>query len=193
MRRVGLLGGSFNPPHICHVLLSEYILETTDVEEVWWVPVHRHAFDKDADLAAWEDRLAMCEAVAADRPRIHVEAIEARLSPPSYTIHTVTALRNDHPEVRFVWIAGSDLLVELHRWHRWDELRAVLDFVVVGRGDETAVAPGGANIDLRDFALPDVSSSEVRRLLRSGDVSAAHRLVPSAVAAWLAAHPGTYR
>jgi nicotinate-nucleotide adenylyltransferase len=188
--RVGLLGGSFNPPHVCHVLSSVYWLETADLSEVWWLPVFEHAFDKGRTLAPWADRLAMCEAAVAPWPRLRVDPVESTLTPPSRTLLTVNALRERHPDVDFAWILGSDLLDELPRWHRWDELRDAVDFLVLGRGPGRAPPPLG-RFDVRDFALPDVSSSAIRRDLAAGrDV---RDRLPAGVAAWLAEHPELYR
>ncbi|MCO4773265.1 MAG: nicotinate (nicotinamide) nucleotide adenylyltransferase [Deltaproteobacteria bacterium] len=192
-RRVALLGGSFNPPHICHVLMSVYLLETVGIDEVWWLPVHRHAFAKDAVLRPFEHRLAMCREVAEPYPGVRVDDIERWLAPPSYTFDTVAALRAAHEDCTFSWLIGSDILPELHLWHRWTELREQLRFVVVGRG--TAVhpedLPDGGEFVVRDFALPDVSSSAIRSGLADGaDVS---DVVPRAVTDYLAAHPELYR
>ncbi len=177
---------------MCHLLASLYLLETTDLDAVWWVPVHRHAFAKDRNLACWDHRLAMCEAVAADHPRIRVEPIERTLGARSYTVDTVAALRGRHPGVSFSWVIGTDLLPELPRWHRWSELRDLLRFIVLGRGApiDPAALPEGGEFVLRDFHLPDISSSAVRRARRAGEPVDA--LVPSAVRAYLAEHPDLY-
>ncbi len=192
-QRVGLFGGSFNPPHVCHLLASLYLLETTDLDAVWWVPVHKHAFEKDRNLACWDHRLALCEAVAADHSNLHVEPIERTLGRKSYTFDTVNALRARHPNTSFSWIVGADLLPELHLWHRWEELRGVLRFVVLGRGAPTDPAglPPGGDFVIRDFHLPDISSTQVRKALRAGDPVDA--LVPSAVRRFLQEHPELYR
>ncbi len=118
LRRVALLGGSFNPPHICHVLLSVYLLETVDVDEVWWLPVYRHAFAKDSTLRPFKDRLAMCERVVAGYEGIKVDDTERWLKPPSYTFDTICSLRTAHKDCAFSWLIGSDILPDLHRWHR---------------------------------------------------------------------------
>ena len=186
---IGLFGGSFNPPHVCHLLSSIYLLETGDFDEVWWLPVHVHAFAKDCELAPWEHRLAMCEAVARDHRRLRVEPIEAELGPRSYTIDTVTELRRRHPEHEFGWIIGSDLLPELHRWHRWRELRELVTFYVVGRGEGQIELPPGGRFVVREMWLPDISSTGIRELLRSGDLAAARPSLPRAVARYLANHP----
>jgi nicotinate-nucleotide adenylyltransferase len=191
-QRVGLLGGSFNPPHVCHLLASIYLLETTDLDAIRWVPVHRHAFAKDQGLASWDHRLAMCRAVAAEHPGISVDPIECTLGPTSYTIDTLTALHSAHPGVTFSWIVGADILPELHRWHRWHELREMVQFVVLGRGAPTdpALLPPGGRFVLRDFHLPDVSSSQVRAAKRAGE--SVDALVPAAIRRYLQENPELY-
>jgi len=177
---------------VCHLLASLYLLETTDLDAVWWVPVHRHAFEKDRELACWDHRLAMCEAVADDHPRLRVEPIERTLGAKSYTYDTITALQSRHPDTEFSWVIGTDILPDLPRWHRWAELRDVLRFIVLGRGApvDPASLPDGGRFVLRDFHLPDISSSQVRRVRRAGDPVDA--LVPAAVRAYLAEHPDLY-
>ena len=168
-------------------------METTDLQEIWWLPVHRHAFDKDRELAPFAERVAMCEAVAAQVSGIRVDPIESQLGARSWTIDTVTALRSRHPGVEFSWVIGSDLLGELPLWSRWNELREVLRFLVLGRGqlvDEEALPVGGC-FEVRDFQLPDVSSSQVRAALREGRET--RHLVPAAVFDYLLEHPGLYR
>lgn len=190
-RRIGLLGGSFNPPHVCHVLASVYWLETADLDAVWWLPVHRHAFAKDRGLAPFADRLDLARAAVAPWPRIEVDPIEASLEAPSYTIRTVEALRAAHPDCAFSWLAGADILPELPLWHRWPELRDALRFLVIGRAGHAAEVPDGADVVLREFPLPDVSSTAIRDALRAGeDVST---LVPAGVSALLAERPELYR
>ena len=189
---IGLFGGSFNPPHVCHLLSSIYLLETGDFDEVWWLPVHVHAFTKDSELVSWEHRLAMCEAVATGHPRLRVEPIEAELGARSYTIDTVTELKRRHPDRDFGWIIGSDLLPELPRWQRWDELRELITFYVVGRGEDRVELPVGGRFVVREMWLPDVSSTGIRRLLRDGDLAAARPSLPRAAARYLARNPSLY-
>lgn len=191
--KVGVFGGSFNPPHICHLLASQYLLETTDLEAIWWVPVHHHAFDKNRHLAPWAHRTAMCEAVVTNRPGLRVDSVEADLGERSWTIDTIAALRERNPGVEFSWIIGSDLLPELPQWSRWEELRELVRFVVLGRGSPASAAelPEGGSFLVRDFHLPDISSSVVRELLAAGED--VRHLVPAAVSAYLEANPGLYR
>ena len=110
--RVALFGGSFNPPHVAHQLVALYVLETAPVDALWFVPAFEHAFGKP--LAAFEDRLAMCElAAAALGPRAQVSDVERALGGRSLTLRTVRRLTELHPEHAFSLVIGSDLTGEV--------------------------------------------------------------------------------
>jgi nicotinate-nucleotide adenylyltransferase len=170
--RVALFGGSFNPPHVAHQLAALYVLETAPVDALWFVPAHEHAFGKP--LAAFEDRLAMCElAAAALGPRVRVSDVERALGGRSLTLRTVRRLTELHPEHAFSLVIGSDLLAEVAKWYGADELQRTVPFIVVGRPGATPA--GGAPA----ITLPDVSSTAVRAALAAG--KPAEALVPRAV------------
>lgn len=179
--RVALFGGSFNPPHVGHQLAALWVLETQPVDALWFVPCARHAFDKP--LAPFADRVRMCElAVASLGPRARVEPIEATLAGPSRTLVTVEALAARDPVARFSLVVGSDLVPELPTWHRAQELLARVPCIVVPRA--------GAGADPGAFAIPRISSTEVRaRLLAGRPVG---DLVPARILAYVAER-GLYR
>lgn len=156
--RVALFGGSFNPPHVAHQLLALYVLETQDVDQLWFVPCFRHPFDKA--LENFEDRLEMCRLAAAPLgPRAAVSEVERTLGGESRTLRTVKALQGQHPEHEFSLIIGSDLRAETAAWYGADELRRLVRFIVVGRQGHT----GGGSLD-----MPAVSSTEIRDRLADG-------------------------
>lgn len=190
MARIGLLGGSFNPPHICHLLLSLYALEAAGLDAVWWLPVAAHPFAKP-DLRPWADRLALCEAAVARHPTLRVEPIEADLPAPSYTVRTLEALQQRHPEHRWCLLVGADLLPQLPSWHRWAELRDRVGIIAVGRGAQGASGTvAGAAVRTLPVALPELSSSDLRQRLWAGqDVSG---WLPEGVARILRERPGLY-
>jgi len=192
-RHVGLFGGSFNPPHICHVLASRHVVDREFVDEVWWLPVHRHAFSKDSGLAPWDHRLAMVQAVAAAEPGIKVDEVERHLPAPSYTFDTVAALRAQHPKTRFSWIIGTDILDDLPRWHRWEELCDLLEFLVVGRGTARGTTPSTGHFTRVDLTLPDLSSTQLREDLAAGRFARVRKAVPKVVADYLSEHTDLYR
>jgi len=149
------------------VLISLYVLQTGRASRVWWIPCKRHAFDKK--MAPFDDRLAMCEAATRWLPALRVEPLERDLDGPSYTLATVRELSQRHPDRRFLWIAGSDVLPDLPRWHRWSELAAEVPFVIVPRGEGAPQPPANGTFQWLPMRFPDVSSSALRRSLRAGD------------------------
>lgn len=169
--RVALFGGSFDPPHVGHQLAALYVLETFPVDELWLVPVFRHAFDKR--LSPYRHRVAMCQLLADSLgPRVHVSTIEEELGGPSYTLHMVKQLRHKHPEVEFSLVVGSDLLKERERWYGWSELSKTLPFLVLHRGGaEPAGSASSASGDISHreaLRLPEVSSTSCRAALSQG-------------------------
>jgi nicotinate-nucleotide adenylyltransferase len=179
---VGLFGGSFNPPHVGHVLSVAYALSTGLVERVVAVPVFAHALGKS--LAPFADRLAMARLAFEWLPGVTVSDIEQSLGSPSRTLETVRALLALHPEWQLRLIVGSDILGELHQWHAFREIERLAPPLVLPRPG--APEPGEADRAAR--LLPDISSTEVRTLLSdwaTGTAPAAApalgRLVPRAV------------
>lgn len=183
MRETAILGGSFNPPHVAHVMAAYWTLATQGVSEVWMLPTWRHAFGKA--LAPFEDRVRMCELAARPIRGLHVCTAEADLADDPLvgkTARTLEYLVEKHPDRRFTLVVGADIVAETPRWYRFDRVRELARVVVVGRAGEGGATDGPE--------LPDVSSTRVReRLGRGEDVSA---LVPSAVLAYIRER-GLYR
>jgi len=179
--QTALYGGSFNPPHLAHQMACLYLLEGLGATSVWLLPTYVHPFGKE--LAPFEDRLAMCRLLADPfGERVRVSDIERRDGTTGYTYDTVCALRQRHPERLWTLAIGADILAETHRWHRWDDLVALVPVVVLGR--QGTAAP------TETLALPQVSSRDIRRRLRDGDPI--DGLVPERVRAYLEAR-GLYR
>jgi nicotinate-nucleotide adenylyltransferase len=130
-RRIGLLGGSFNPAHAGHVHISRVALKRLRLDEIWWLVSPQNPLKPETGMAPLQDRLATARAFARGR-RIRVTDIEARLG-TRYTVDTVTALQRRCPEVRFVWLIGADNLLELPRWHRWRDLFGRVPIAVFAR------------------------------------------------------------
>jgi nicotinate-nucleotide adenylyltransferase len=130
--RIGLLGGSFNPAHSGHLYVSETALRRLKLDSVWWLVSPGNPLKNEAGLAPFAARLEGARAVAEHHPRIHVSGLEHRLG-TRYTIDTITALERRFPEIRFVWLMGSDNLAQFSRWRRWQELARKIPIAVVQR------------------------------------------------------------
>lgn len=123
-RRIGILGGSFNPAHAGHLHISREAIKRLRLDEVWWLVSPQNPLKPAAGMASLEKRLARARDAAQDR-RIRVLDIEARLG-ARYTIDTLESLQSLFPQARFVWLMGADNLASFARWRRWpDILKAV--------------------------------------------------------------------
>jgi len=177
-RRVGIYGGSFDPPHLGHVLSVAWALSSGSVDEVWVIPTWAHAFGK-AHEASFDARMAMCGLAFAPFRGVTSMDIERDLGEVSRTLHTLEAIRDRHPDTELRLLIGADVIPTVDRWYRWEDVIRIAPPVVVGR--EGYPAPEGCPI-----SIPNVSSTHVRALLdRSGDLEG---LVPAAVIEHIRAH-----
>jgi nicotinate-nucleotide adenylyltransferase len=174
---VGVFGGSFNPPHVSHVLAVAYVLATQPVDRVLVVPCYDHPLGKN--LTPFVHRRALCELAFRDLSRCQVSALEEELGEVSRTLVTLRALQAREPTWRLRLIVGADILDERDKWYGWDEIVALAPPIVLGRlGYPSSEAPVPV--------LPSLASRDLRASLARGeDVSHA---VPSAVLAYIRAH-----
>ncbi len=181
--QVAFYGGSFNPPHVAHVLAVTYALSAGGFERVLVVPVYSHAFDKQ--LCPFEHRVRMCELAMGWLPGVEVSEVEASLETPSLTLRTLEHLRAAHPDYELRLMVGADVLGESDKWYAFDRIGRIAPPYVLGRvGIEHPDAPPPV--------VPAVSSTRVRELLsRRGATDAdaeLTRLVPRAVLAYIDEH-----
>jgi nicotinate-nucleotide adenylyltransferase len=185
-RRVAFYGGSFNPPHVGHVLGAVYALSTAPIDEVLVVPVYRHPFAKN--LAPYEERVSMCRAALGWIPRVTVSTVEEELGGESLTLRTVEHLQKTQPGWALRLLVGSDVLADLPKWHRWDRIVEIAPPLVMGRAGAAASSVEVTWVGSKDAQmLPRVSSTEIRAALASGDLEALRPLVPAAVLAHIEA------
>lgn len=176
--RVGIYGGSFDPPHLGHVLSVAWALSATDLEEVWVIPTWEHPFSK-AHRASFAQRMAMCELAFALFPSVETLDIERRLGGVSRTLRTLEALRAEHPEAHFRLLIGADVLPTTDRWHHWEEVVRIAPALVVGR--DGYPLPVGCPI-----SIPDVSSTDIRTAFEDGADPTG--LLPTRVVDYVRAH-----
>ena len=129
--RIGLLGGSFNPPHVGHLLASQLALTRLGLNNVWWLATPGNPLKSNADLAALNIRLAASQALVHD-PRIFVTGAESEIG-SNYTLDTLRYLKRRAGGAKFVWIMGADNLAQFHRWRDWQEIAATFPMLVVDR------------------------------------------------------------
>jgi len=180
MPEIAIFGGSFDPPHLGHLLAAAFVLATEPVDELWFVPVFQHPFGKPL-VGSYEHRLALCEKVAAQLRGARVSRAEEE-SGETRTVDLLEWLERKHPGTRFALVLGTDLDAEKAQWKRFDRVEQLARIVTVQRG--------GYRSGQDDVAIPEISSTHVRSLLKSGG-DASH-LVPRAVLESIR-DSGTYR
>jgi len=157
-KSVAIYGGSFDPPHVSHVLAALYALKVGGFERVLVVPVFEHAFHKQ--LTPFEHRVRMCELAFSGIAGIEVSPVERELATPSLTLRTLEHLARLHPDWSMRLLVGSDVLGDTAKWHAFDRISELAPPYVVAR-------PGYEHPDSQVALLPDVSSTRVREALAS--------------------------
>jgi nicotinate-nucleotide adenylyltransferase len=144
-RRIGLLGGSFNPAHEGHRYISVEALKRLGLDEVWWLVSPQNPLKPEEGMAAFEARLASARDMAR-HPRIRVSTIETELG-TRYTIDTLQALTRRFPAARFVWLMGADNLIQIVRWRGWQRIFHTVPIAVFARDsyDSHALSDFAAN------------------------------------------------
>lgn len=130
--KIGLLGGSFNPAHEGHLHISEMALKKLGLDFVWWLVSPQNPLKGRVGMAPLQQRLAFAADRFENHPRIFVLDVERALG-TRYTVDTVTKLQRRFPDVKFVWLMGTDNLEGFHRWRRWQDIARRIPIAVVTR------------------------------------------------------------
>jgi nicotinate-nucleotide adenylyltransferase len=179
---VALLGGSFNPPHVGHLLAAHYVRATQPFDEVWLVPSYRHPFGKL--LLPFEHRIRMCQLMAEDTAGwMKVSDVERDVPGEGRTVDTLEHLKLLHPKYAFTLVIGSDILPDLPKWKDFDRIQKLAKVLVLHRSGNPAPQTFGP-------PLAKVSSTEIRERMSRGEEPV--DLVPRAVLAYAREH-GLYR
>jgi len=159
MKRVGLLGGSFNPAHRGHRQLSLAAIEALGLDELWWLVSPGNPLKEGADMAPYEARLASARRVARGTG-IKVSPFEMRAG-TRYTIDTLRALLRAYPRHRFIWLMGADTVAEFHRWKDWRDIAQLLPIAVLPRpGYDEAARAARAMGWLSRFVRPESQAKD---------------------------------
>ncbi len=175
--KIGILGGTFNPPHIGHLILAEYVRDDLGLDKVIFIPCNLPPHKSDPDLPPADARLKMLRLAIGNNKDFKINSSEIARGGVSYTIDTLCELRKRHPQGELFFIIGSDLYKEFDEWKSPEEIKRIVQVVVVER----------ENIDKRnddflfvDMPRIDVSSSFVRNQIKKGK-SARYFLPPKVV------------
>jgi nicotinate-nucleotide adenylyltransferase len=175
--RLGLLGGTFDPPHYGHLLAAQEAALTLQLERVLFLPTRQNPLKEGDPITPAEDRCAMVERAIADNPLFELSRLDLDRPPPSYTADLLRTLKAQTPEDELYFLVGADILPELPRWHRTDEILRLARLVVVNRPDspepdvqalEAAFAGARERVDLVFFPGVSVSARYLRARVAAG-------------------------
>ncbi|HQX44871.1 MAG: nicotinate-nucleotide adenylyltransferase [Saprospiraceae bacterium] len=168
--QIGLFFGSFNPVHVGHMIIAQHLLNETVLEQVWMVVSPHNPLKNKASLARDYDRLHLVRLAAEGNPKIQVSNIEFSLPKPSYTIDTLTYLKEKYPEHKFALIMGGDNLISLPKWKNYELLLERFQIYIYKRPnyeDQTDLSHH-PNIVFTDAPLLDISSTQIREMIKQG-------------------------
>ena len=165
--RTGLFFGSFNPIHIGHLIIAQYFIKFSDVQQVWFVVSPHNPLKAKETLLADHHRLNMVKIAIDEIPELRASDIEFKLPQPSYTINTLTYLKEKYPEKQFVLLMGGDNLETIHKWKNYEQILENYSIYVYDRPDADIQAfKDNANIKIFDVPLMKISSSFIRKALK---------------------------
>lgn len=172
MKKIGLFFGSFNPIHIGHLILADYILENSDMDELWFVVSPQNPFKEKKSLLKDHNRLDMVQLAVKNYPKMRASNVEFSLPTPSYTIDTLTYLQEKHPEFSFSLIMGEDNLNGLHKWKNSDVLIKnhhiiVYPRVFYGKKQDSEYLQH-ENISMIKAPVIELSATEIRNMIKEG-------------------------
>ncbi len=136
--RIGLFGGSFNPPHAGHRLVTLTALRRLGLDRVWWIVTPGNPLKDTRELPSQEQRMTACRTLMPE-PMVDITGFEASIG-TRYTLDTLRYLKRRCPGVRFVWIMGADNLIQFHHWQGWREIARLMPIAVVDRPGATLKA-----------------------------------------------------
>ncbi|MCW5907975.1 MAG: nicotinate-nucleotide adenylyltransferase [Chitinophagales bacterium] len=167
--KIGLFFGSFNPVHNGHLMIANYLQQTSDLDKVWLVVSPQNPLKEKDSLLNQYDRLNLIQLAIDDNPNLKVSNIEFSLPKPSYTIDTLTHLKEKYPAHQFCLIMGSDNLASIHKWKNYEMLLKDYEiYVYKRRGYEVPLLPNNAKVHVADFPFIDISATFIRNNLRDG-------------------------
>ncbi len=166
--RIAILGGSFNPPHVGHIAICDWLFNLNQVDRVWILPCYIHPFGKT--LAPFDDRYRMCLfSFEQFGKKVEVSDIEMRMGGVSHTVRTIEYLTQHFSDVRFNFVVGGDVDAQKQSWHQFDKLKELVPIISVPRGPSSPI--------------PDVSATDIRTRAAQGQSIAA--MVTPAVAVYI--------
>ncbi len=176
---IGLYFGSFNPLHTGHLIIANHVLNNSEVDKVWFVLSPHNPLKESHSLLNEYDRLHLAELAIKDNPKFRASNVEFSLPRPSYTIDTLTYLKERFPLERFTIIMGGDSFQNIHRWKNYEQLIAQYEIIVYNRPGFKVEPMADAHVTVMDAPMLDISATFIRKQIQAGN--SARYLLPDAV------------
>jgi len=166
--KIGLFFGSFNPVHVGHMIIANYMVSQTPLEQVWLVVSPQNPFKTKSSLARDYDRLHLVRLAIAENPKLKASNIEFDLPKPSYTIDTLVYLKEQHPDHEFVLIMGGDNLGSFHKWKNYEIILRDYEIYVYKRPSyELGDLQEHPKVNIFDAPLMQISASYIRKCIQN--------------------------
>jgi nicotinate-nucleotide adenylyltransferase len=179
--RLGILGGTFDPPHVGHLLAASDAYEALDLDRLIFIPSAAHPFKGESVGATPAQRLRMLELLVDDDARFEIDPIEIERPGLSYTVDTLTDLASRHPNAQRFFLIGEDLVDQMPTWRSPERIVELAEVIVLSRSNGSAVTSGPfRRLETRRI---DISSTEIRERVRAG--LTVKGFVPDAVATYI--------
>ena len=172
------MGGTFDPIHIAHLVAASEVCETLKLDQIIFIPAGQPWQKAETKISAGEVRLQMVEAAISEDSRFSASDIELKRTGNTYAIDTVQQLLDENPSNQYFWIVGADALAGMPTWHKFEELKELIEIVGVNRNGVGQVDVG---FDYKFVEIPEIkiSATEIRERIKSG--KSVKYLVPSSV------------
>ncbi len=176
--KVGLYFGSFNPIHVGHLILAQTALNESKLDAVWFIVSPQNPFKQKKNLLSEFDRFRMVELALEDHPQLQASNVEFSLPKPSYTIDTLTHLRDRYKSYEFALIMGQDNLQHFHKWKNYESIIKYYPLYVYPRADaEASQFDDHPNVRFFEAPLLNISASYIRKVIQA-DHSVRYMVVP---------------
>ena len=167
--KIGLFFGSFNPIHVGHLIIGNFMATQTDLQEVWMIVSPQNPHKQKSSLARDYDRLHLVQLATEDNPKLKASNIEFSLPKPSYTIDTLTYLKEKYPTKEFVLIMGGDNLGTFHKWKNYEKILENHEIFVYQRPQyDLGELVNHPKVSIFEAPLMDISASYIRKSIQSG-------------------------
>lgn len=169
-KNIGLYFGSFNPVHIGHLIIAQHMVDSTELDQIWFVLSPQNPHKKKSNLLDEKHRLVLLRIATEDNYQMRVCDAELKLPKPSYTVHTLAFLNEQYPQHNFSIIMGGDNLRTFHKWKNYEIILARYKIYVYPRGRDFEVPKFEyGKIEIVNSPLIDISASLIREKIRNGE------------------------